>query len=68
MLALAVTLAFLVVPVVHHIRSHQVLRPGHAPTAHELAHRARPLKLRAAANAAWLAYLAASLAVGLALR
>jgi hypothetical protein len=68
MLALAVTLALLAVPVAHHIRSHAVLRPGHAPTAHEIAHRQRPMWLRAAANLAWLAYLVGSLAAGLALR
>jgi hypothetical protein len=68
MLALAVTLALLAVPVAHHIRSHAVLRPGHAPTAHERKHAQRPMWLRAAANLAWLAYLVGSLAAGLALR
>jgi hypothetical protein len=44
------------------------LRPGHAPTAHELAHRRRPMWLRVLAELAWLAYLVGSLAAGLALR
>ena len=68
MLALVVTLALLAVPVAHHVHSHKVLRPGHAPTAHERKHRSRPMWLRVAAELAWLAYLAASLAAGLALR
>ena len=68
MLALAVTLALLAVPVVHHVRSHQALRPGHASTLHERRHAQRPMWLRLAANIAWLAYLAGSLAVGMVLR
>jgi hypothetical protein len=68
MLALVVTLVFLALPAWHHIHGHKVLRPGHAPTAHERAHAQRPMWLRLAANLAWLAYLAGSVAVGLLLR
>lgn len=55
----AVAVAFLLaVPLGHQVHGHRVLRPGHEPTAHELAHRARPRPLRLAADLAWLAYLA----------
>lgn len=68
MLAVAVILVLLAVPLGHQVIGHRVLRPGHEPTAHERAHRARSRPLRLAADAAWLAYLAGVLSLALVLR
>lgn len=68
MLAVAVILVLLAVPLGHQVTGHRILRPGHEPTAHERAHRARSRPLRLMADAAWLAYLAGVLTVALVLR
>ena len=68
MLGLAAVLVLLAVPCWHQAVAHRVLSRHHAPTEHEQAHARRPMWLRVAANAAWLAYLAGTVALGLALR
>ena len=79
MIHLALVLACLAVPAGHQAVSHRVLLkslravfwrngPEVPPTAHELAHRSRPRRLRLLANGAWLAYLAGVLALALVLR
>jgi hypothetical protein len=48
-----------------------MIRPGSPelpPTPHELAHRSRSRRLRLAADAGWLAYLAATLVLAYVLR
>lgn len=78
MLALAVTLALLMVPAGHQVVGHRVHRKffravrGHSPevqpTEHERRHGQRPPRQRLAVNLAWLGYLAVVLAAGLVLR
>ena len=79
MIKLTIVLACLAVPAGHQAVSHRVilkslravLRPDGpevAPTAHELAHRARSSRLRLAANAGWLAYLAGVLVLAYVIR
>jgi len=72
--ALAVTVALLVLPGLHQVTAHRVHRkavralclrkcPDVPRTAHELAHAARSLPVRIAANAGWCAYLAGAVAI-----
>lgn len=68
MLGVAVVLVLLAVPCWHQATAHLIFQPGHAPTLHERRHAQRPMWLRLAADLAWLAYLAATVAAGLALR
>lgn len=68
MLGVAVVLVLLAVPAWHQAAAHRIFQPGHAPTEHERRHAQRPTWLRLTADLAWLAYLAATVAAGLALR
>jgi len=78
MLALAVTVLLLTVPVGHQVRGHRIHRKflravrGHSPevppTEHELRHDQRPMWRRLAVNLAWLGYLAVTLALAAVLR
>jgi len=75
MLAAVVTVCLLCLPGLHQIAAHKVHRkavralllrtrsPDVPRTAHELAHAARSLPVRIAANAGWCAYLAGAVAI-----
>lgn len=67
---MALVLTCLAVPAAHQVLGHRVgLRAVRTtPTAHELRHRARPLRLRLAADAAWLTYLACVLVLAFVIR
>jgi hypothetical protein len=71
-LAVAVILVLLAVPLGHQVTGHRVhlrLLRRYAPlTPHELRHASRPRSLRLAADLGWLAYLAGAVAVALCLR
>jgi len=78
MAALALVLGLLAVPAGHQVVSHRVLLkllravrpygPEVPPTPHELRHRDRSPRLRRAADAGWLLYLAGVLVLALVLR
>jgi hypothetical protein len=77
MTSLALVLGLLAVPAGHQVVSHRVLQkslraitsgPEVSPTPHELRHQSRPLRLRLAADAGWILYLASVLVLALILR
>lgn len=78
-MGIVVMAVLLSVPVAHQVIGHNAHRrllrlvfpchgPEELPTPHERKHAQRSWPLRLVANAAWMTYLAGSVAVGLALR